>query len=95
MKPGQMALSQKVMKSYKNKVLPGENTVTTGDVFCSFLRQPIKKPVDMTPKAFKTCFKILMKQSEDLDAKYELNIGNKKWNLCFSMPLPMSIKMSL
>ncbi len=73
----------KIMKTYKNKVLSRENTNAAGDVFCSFLWHTLKKPVDMTPNAFKACFDILMKLYKDLDADFELTIGKRERKLIF------------
>ncbi len=50
----------KIMKTYKNKVLSRENAVATKDVFCCFLWHTLKKPNDMTPKALKAHFNVLI-----------------------------------
>ncbi len=52
-----------------------------GDVFCSYLRKGLKKPDNMTPKAFKACFKFLFKLYDNLKADYELTIGEKECHL--------------
>ena len=72
-----------VMKEYKNRVLSGENGVAAGDVFRSFLRKALRKPDDMTPKAFKARFEVLFKLYDDLKADFELTIGEKERNLIF------------
>ncbi len=71
------------MKEYKNRVLSGENAVAAGDVFCSYMRRALKKPDDMTPKAFKARFEVLFKLYDDLKADYELTIGKRERNLIF------------
>ncbi len=69
------------MKSFKNKVLVGEYVVAAGEIFCFYLCRGIKRPDNMTPKAFKARFKVLMKLYDDLDAKFELTICN--WEMKF------------
>ncbi len=71
------------MRKYKNQVLPGENAVAAGNVFCSYLQRALKKLDDLTPKAFKACFEVLNKLYDNLKADYEVTIGNKKHNLIF------------
>ncbi len=73
----------KIIKTYKNEVLSGENAVAAGDVFHSFLWRTLKKPKDMTPKAFKARFDVLMKLYKDLEAVYELTMGDKERKLIF------------
>ncbi len=68
----------KIMRSYKNKVPSAGNAVAAGDILCSFLWRALKEPDNMTHKAFKACFVTLMKLYKDLDAKYELTIGNRE-----------------
>ncbi len=65
------------MKEYKNRVLSSEHTVAEGDVFHSNLQKGLKKLDNMTPKAFKACFKVLFKLYDDLKADYELTIGKR------------------
>ncbi len=71
------------MKEYKNHVLSGEHAVATGDVFHSYLQRALKKPDNMTPKAFKACFKVLFKLSDNLKPDYELTFGEKECHLIF------------
>ncbi len=73
-----------IMKTYKNKVVSRENAVVAGDFFCSFLWQALKKPKDMTPKAFKVCFGVLMKLYKDLEADFELIICKRERKLIFN-----------
>ncbi len=42
-----------IMKEYKNFILSTEHTVVAGDVLHTYLRCGIKKPENMTAKAFK------------------------------------------
>ncbi len=69
------------MKFYKNEVLSDEHSVATGDIFYTHLHRFLKKPDDMTSKAFKACFEVHMKQYEYLKADYELRIGDKEISL--------------
>ncbi len=43
----------------------------------------LKKPENMTPKAFKARFEVLFKLYDDFQADYELTIGNKEHHLIF------------
>ncbi len=72
-----------IMKEYKNQVLSSEHAVATGDVFCSYLWRALKKPGDMTLKAFKAHFEVLFKLYDDLEADYELTIGETESHLIF------------
>ncbi len=72
-----------IMKEYKNQVLSGEHAVAAGDVFCSYLCKGLKKPDNMTPKAFKKRFEVLFKLYDDLKADFELTIGKKEHHLIF------------
>ncbi len=71
------------MKENKNQVLSSKHAVAAGDVFCSYLQQALRKPDNMTLKAFKTCFKVLFKLYDDLKTEYELMIGEKEHHLIF------------
>ncbi len=73
----------KIMKTYKNKVISGENAVNAGDVFCSFLWCAFKNPNDMKPKAFKALFDVVMNLFEDLEDDFELTIGKRERRLIF------------
>ncbi len=64
--------------TFKNKVLYGENSVTTGDIFCTNLSRGLNKPDTMTPKALMVCFETLMKHYDDLKADYEFKVGGKE-----------------
>ncbi len=72
----------KIIMTYKNKVLSWENAVASEDFFHSFLWRTLKKPQDMTPKAFKACFDIIMKL-EDLEAAFEKTNGKRERKLIF------------
>ncbi len=41
-----------IMQEYKNWVLSGKHAVAAGDVFYSYLQKGLKKPDNMSPKAF-------------------------------------------
>ncbi len=70
------------MKEYENQVHSSEHAVATGDVFHSYLQRALKKPDDMTPKAFKAYFEVLF-ELYDLKADYELTIGDEERHLIF------------
>ncbi len=72
-----------IMREYKNRVSSSEHAVAAGDVLCSYLQRALKKPDDMTPKAFRACFKVLVKLYDNLKADYELTIGKKECHLIF------------
>ncbi len=55
-----------VMIEYKNRVLSDKHAVAAGDVFCSYLQKGLKKPDNMTPKAFKARFEVLFKLYDTL-----------------------------
>ncbi len=59
-----------IMKEYKNWVLSSKHSVAARDVFCSYLHKNLKKPDDMTPKAFTARFKDLFKLYDNLKAEF-------------------------
>ncbi len=85
-KHGKRVILPKIMKTYKNKVISGENAVAAGDDFRSSLQCALKKPKDITPKAFKACFNVLMKLYKDPEADFEVMIGNRERKLIFFNP---------
>ncbi len=66
------------MKEYKNGILSSEHSVTTRDVFHTYLRLGIQNPDNMTLNAFMVCFKVLFKLYDNFNADYELTIGEKE-----------------
>ncbi len=73
----------KIMTTNENKTLSREIVVAAEDVFYSFLQRALKKPNDMTPKAFKARFDVLMKLYKDLETEFELIIGERERKLIF------------
>ncbi len=71
------------LRDYKNQVLSNEHAVPAGDVFCSYLQRALKKPDNMTLKAFKECFQVLFKLYDNLKADYELTMSKKECHLIF------------
>ncbi len=53
-------------------------TYLFGDIFCTYLFGDMKKPADMTPMTFKSCFKVLFKLYDDLKADCKLTIREKE-----------------
>ncbi len=68
-------------------VLFRKHSIAAWDIF-TYICRGLKKPDDMTPKAFKTCFKVLVKLYYYLKAGFELIIGEKKWPLLFFNSFP-------
>ncbi len=62
----------------KNWILSSKYSVAAKDIFQTYLWWGLKKPGNMTPKAFKAHFKVLFKIHDNFKGNHELTIGDKE-----------------
>ncbi len=66
-----------ITKEYINCIHSGEHSVTARDVCHTYLRCKVKKPHNVTPKAFKPYLEVLFKFYDNFNADYALKNGEK------------------
>ncbi len=67
---------QKIRKTFFNHVASAGCPIVAGDFFLHYMRSGKKKPHNMTPQSFYTCFQNALHAVKLLDCCYEKELDN-------------------
>ncbi len=78
----------KIRNSFFNYVASADCPITAGDCLLHYLRRGKKKPQNMTPQSFYTCFQKALRVVKLLDRCYEKDLNDDKAKIIFFYSFP-------